>query len=54
MVKYSELFSFMDAEIEFCCGMTEHDGKYLISFGYQDNAAFVVEVPKSVIEEYIK
>jgi len=53
VVKYSEIFSFMDAQIEFCCGICEHNGKYLISFGFQDNAAFLLEVPKRVIEEYV-
>jgi hypothetical protein len=33
--------------------MCEHNGKYLISFGFQDNAAFLLEVPKRVIEEYV-
>jgi hypothetical protein len=53
VVKFSEIFSFMDGEIEFCCGMVEHNGKYLITFGFQDNAAYLVEVPKKVIEEYV-
>lgn len=53
VVKYSDLFTFMDAEIEFACGMTEHNGKYLITFGFQDNAAYLLETPKSVIEEYV-
>jgi len=53
VLKYSEIFSFMDAEIEFCCGMTEHNGNYLITFGFQDNAAYLLNVPKKVIEEYV-
>jgi len=53
VVRYGAPFSFMDAEIEFCCGMAEHDGNFLLSFGYQDNAAFVVKVPKRVIEGYV-
>lgn len=53
IVKYGQPFSFMDAEIEFCCGMAEHNGDILISFGFQDNAAFVVRTPKRVIEAYI-
>lgn len=53
VVKYGKPFSFMGAEIEFCCGMAEHNGDYLISFGFQDNAAFLVRVPKRVMEGYI-
>ena len=53
VVRYGEPFSFMDGNIEFCCGMAEYNGEYLISFGFQDNAAFIVKVPKKVIEGYI-
>jgi len=53
VVKYGGLFSFMDASVEFCCGLAEYKGDYLISFGFQDNAAFVVRVPRRVIEGYV-
>ncbi len=53
VVKYGDLFDFMGAEIEFCCGMTEYEGNFLITFGYQDNAAYLLSVPRSVIEEYV-
>jgi len=48
-----EEFSFLDAQIEFCAGAAVHNGDLLISFGFQDNAAFVLRVPKSVVEEMI-
>jgi hypothetical protein len=54
VIKYTDPFEFMGAEIEFCAGMTEYRGRYLITFGYQDNAAFLIDTPKSVIEEYIR
>jgi hypothetical protein len=53
VVRYGPPFSFMDASIEFCCGMAEYKGEYLITFGFQDNAAFIVRVPKRVIEGYV-
>jgi hypothetical protein len=53
VIKYGDIFDFMGAEIEFCCGMTEHNGDYLITFGYQDNAAYLLNVPKRVIEQYV-
>jgi hypothetical protein len=53
VVKYGDLFDFMGGEIEFCCGMTEHNGNFLITFGFQDNAAYLLNVPRSVIEGYI-
>lgn len=46
-------FSFLDARIEFCAGAAVHDGDLLISFGFQDNAAFVLRTPKKLVEELI-
>lgn len=53
VVKYGDLFDFMGAEIEFCCGMTEHNGDFLITFGFQDNAAYLLRTPRKVIEEFV-
>lgn len=49
----SESFSFMDGEIEFCCGLTFHNGDMLISFAFQDNAAYILKVPQSQINTVI-
>lgn len=49
----SEEFSFMDGEIEFCCGMAFWKGDMLISFAFQDNAAFILRVPQTQIESVI-
>ena len=53
VVKFSKEFSFMGAKIEFCCGMAEYNGNILITFGYQDNAAFVMQAPKNFIIDFI-
>jgi len=53
LVKLSEPFSFLDARIEFCVGAAVHEGDVLISFGFQDNAAFVLRTPGSVIDNMI-
>lgn len=46
----SEEFSFMDGEIEFCCGMAfDKKENLLISFAFQDNAAYILKVPKAQI-----
>ena len=46
-------WSFLDAKIEFVCGIAEHEGDLIVSFGYQDNAAFILQVPQPVVEEMI-
>lgn len=53
LVGYSNAFSFLDAKIEFCVGAAVHDGDLLISFGFQDNAAFVLRTPRVVVEDLI-
>ena len=50
----SEPFSFLDARIEFAAGAAVHNNDLLISFGFQDNAAFVLRVPNKLVEEMIE
>ena len=56
IAKVSKRFKFMDAMIEFNCGLTEVGDDLLITFGYQDNAAYLLRMPKIVLEniEYEK
>jgi predicted GH43/DUF377 family glycosyl hydrolase len=49
----SQPFSFLDARIEFCVGAAKQGEDLLLSFGFQDNAAFVLRVPKLVVEDLI-
>lgn len=55
VLKYGPEFDFMGASIEFCCGIAEHRDNYLITFGYQDNSAYLLVIPKSskLLEAYI-
>lgn len=53
IVKITKPFSFMDGEIEFCCGMALYKNDLLISFGFQDNAAFILKVPHDYIKELL-
>lgn len=53
LVGISKEFSFLDARIEFVAGAAVYDGDLLISFGFQDNAAFILRTPKVIIEDLI-
>lgn len=53
LIGISQPFSFLDAQIEFCAGIAEHKGNLLISFGFQDNAAFILQVPGPLVETMI-
>ena len=49
VLKSSKDFSLMNGHTEFACGMCHYKDKILITFGFQDNAAYILEVnPKSI------
>ena len=50
IVSHSDEFKFMDAQIEFCCGLHIDDSGVYITFGFQDNAANVLKMPHNVFE----
>ena len=52
-VRSSPEFNFMDAKIEFSCGMAEYRGDLLITFAFQDNAAYLARVPKSLVHNFL-
>jgi hypothetical protein len=53
IVQVSPQFSFMCGEIEFAVGMCEYDDDYLITFGFQDNASYLLRVRKNLVWEFI-
>ena len=56
VIKITEPFKFMDTQIEFSCGLAHKDDNLLITYGYQDNAAYVLKMPTKVLDqlEYTK
>lgn len=53
LIDISDDFSFMGGKVEFSCGLTLLDDKFIISFGFQDNAAFALSVPTVVINKLL-
>lgn len=53
IVKFTKSFNFMNADIEFCCGAAFYKDDLLLSFGYQDNAAFILKMPKKTLDEFL-
>lgn len=51
LVRRSDRFNFMNGRIEFACGMCVHNDKILITFGFQDNASYLLEVPINLITD---
>jgi hypothetical protein len=53
LLRVSPLFDFMGGKIEFACGMTEYNNQILITFGFQDNIAFLLACNKTIINKMI-
>jgi len=53
IVKHSNDFSIMSGHVEFSIGMVKRNNEFLVSFGFQDNAAYVLRVPETVVEEML-
>lgn len=53
LIKYSEDFSFMDAHTEFAVGMCHKGDDILITFGFQDNVAYILKVTKDFLSKFI-
>lgn len=51
LVRVSPEFSFLNAKIEFCVGLADYNGKFVATFGYQDNAAFLCEISYKLMDE---
>jgi hypothetical protein len=44
----------MDAHVEFATGMVEQGNNMLITFGFQDNAAYVLRIKSDILNKFIK
>lgn len=53
IVKYTKDFSIMNAHVEFAVGMCEYKNDILITFGYQDNAAYLLRISKDALQNFI-
>lgn len=53
LVKITEPFSFLGGEIEFCCGLALWQNDLLVSFGFQDNCAFILRIPEAMIRSVL-
>ena len=49
--RISEQFKFMDTMIEFSCGLIIKDNNLIITYGYQDNAAYALKMPLNLLDE---
>lgn len=53
IAKYSKEFDFMTEHVGFCAGLCRKDENLFISFGFQDNTAFLLKVPEKAVTDFI-
>ena len=53
LVKWSNDFSIMGGHVEFCVGLAQQGSDFLMSFGFQDNVAYLLKFPQKVFEVFI-
>jgi len=53
MVRFTDDFSIMAGLVEFAVGMDTKDDDVFITFGFQDNAAYVLKMPTKAMMEFI-
>ena len=53
LVKYTKDFSMMNGHVEFAVGMCYKNDDVLISFGFQDNASFVLKLPIDKLVSFV-
>ena len=51
--KWSKKFFITGGHVEFCVGLAIHNGSMLMTFGFQDNAAYLLKFDDSVLEEFL-
>ena len=54
LIGLSDSFSFLDGQIEFVCGAAVVNDNMLVTFGFQDNAAFALEIPQSLMDSMVE
>jgi tetratricopeptide (TPR) repeat protein len=53
MIHHSDKFKFMDANIEFSCGLHIEGDEMYIPFGFQDTTAYILKMTTDIFEEMV-
>lgn len=53
VVTVSDEFNFLSGRIEFSCGMALYKENILVTFGFQDNAAYILKIPIEFFKNFV-
>ena len=51
LVKWTNDFSIMGGDVEFCVGLTQKGDDFYMTYGFQDNASYLLKFPQKVFED---
>jgi len=54
IIKISPEFSFLKGDVEFAIGLVEYKDNFLLTFGFQDNAAYILKIPKIALDNFLQ
>lgn len=49
----SNQFSFLEGKIEFACGLAKRGNEIFITFGFQDNAAYILKTNVNTVKDFV-
>jgi hypothetical protein len=52
ILTHTKEFSIMGGHVEFAVGLCHYEGNILISFGFQDNAAYILRIPNESLVDF--
>lgn len=54
IIRYSDSIAFMTGEIEFCAGAAFYKNDFIISYGFQDNCAYLLRMPITLLHKMLE
>ena len=54
LIGLSNEFSFLDARVEFACGAVVFGDHVLVTFGFEDSTAFLLEIPEGYMDALVE
>lgn len=54
LVHWTNDFSIMGGDVEFCVGLTKKENNFIMTYGFQDNAAYLLEFPEKIFDDFLR
>lgn len=54
LIHWTNDFSIMGGDVEFCVGLTKKENNFIMTYGFQDNAAYLLEFPEKILDDFLR